>query len=586
MESNINYFFQEIEDIAAILGDENFKQIIGDIKGNITSPKLRILIAGNNTSGRFSVVNGMTGLTQLLPVSPLPKTNALVKVVYGDPYVEAISHDDVKIAIPEKMSKQILLDSDDSDNSNRFKHITICAKSDLLKTCDLTIYSIEAQYSEEQLKNLFSNTDYILLVTNATAFVSLKEREFISKALNPHFGFERVAVLINKIDLVKESERLSIMELAKKYFGSLKTQPLILFYSAETTSHDISGSEDPLIGENIPLNTIKNTLIGNPYVLKSRAIRQAAHFCIDEISRIIDRQKSSFSLTNTECAKLSETLNVQNSVLQEKIHRSRQRVSLSINGLLKERHLCEVDDFASCLRENLPAEIKSVDELSSVKRYLPGYLEQLWSDFFDYNLPLVREKIHLEMVEIQRQVVNDIREVSGDLLDKYPELLETTYFRPMNVNPWLKHGKSKNELSKAANVVQTGGFMILPILSLPLGVAMIGAGQVIRIIGQNSIRTDEQRALIETAINSELELELMIQKQVSSQFEDITHQLMDFIKNLYEDNVNQIQAQLVESQQTRRNLEEREVLLSEIQDKKVPRLQELISGIDSEYGVI
>lgn len=582
MEPNIDSFFQDVENIASTLEDKNFKQTVSNIRRNLNSSKLQILIAGNNNSGRFTVVNGIINLTQLLPVSPLPKTNSLIKIVYGEPSVEAVSHDGITVSISEDMKNKILFDT---DNSNKFKQVTICAKSDILKICDLTIYPIDANYPEDILKNIFSNTDYALLVTNSTSFISVREKDFISKIIRPYFGFERVAVLLNKIDLVKENERLSIMELAKKYFGSLNTQPLILYYSAANIIENIDKNDTEIQEEDLSLETIKNTLIGNPYELKNKAIQQTAQFCIDEIFRIIEKQESTYSLNIEEFNKMLEGLNLQNSVMQEKIHYSMQKVSFSINHTLKNKYFREIDQFASCLRDKLPYEIKSVEELENVKRYLPGYLEQLWNDFFDYSLPLVRQEIQSLMLDSQKQMMKDLNEISGNILDKHPEFLRAVSIKPANINPWLKHEKSKSGVNKAANMVKATGFVALPLLSLPLGLALIGTGQLINVFGKNSIRESKQQALIDTGINSEIELELRIKKQVEIQFENINSQLMDYIQGLYSERLAIIQETLLESQQNQCNITAKQNQLSDIKINVIPKLQEMISK-NIVYGAI
>ena len=216
--------------------------------------------------------------------------------------------------------------------------------------------TLKAKQSESEWKEILAGTDYTILVLKAIALLSEQEREFIREILLPNFGLERVAILLNQMDLVPEEEKSSISELLKSFLGSFESQPIAMEFSAAKGLEGLVAGDIPRdCGYEALMNLVQDDLLSKHAGLKSAAIRQGVEICLGSVEDIITRQNA---LIVTQTAKLQEILlqiDSKNQGVKKGIERSKKKIEAVINTLVKEEFFREIEGFSFALREQISA---------------------------------------------------------------------------------------------------------------------------------------------------------------------------------------------------------------------------------------
>lgn len=506
MPETIQSFLDKIKESASILGDQAIIDLITAVRHQAEVAKLRILIVGSTGSGRFSLMNSLFFYPELFPISPVPKPPIGVKVTYSEIItVEALTKEGTKLAIPQERLRTFML-SPETDAA-QYMGIELKIHHDLLRTSEFKIEDIGAKRSSSDWKELLAGTDYAILVLKAVALLSEQERRFIRDILNPNFGLERVAIIINQMDLVPEDERSSINELVRTFLGPFESQPMLIGFSAAQTVKSIeSGNLPSDNGYETLMSLVKSDLVEKHSVLKSAAMRQAVEICLAEMIDGIARQNALFLTNEAGINELLGKFDLKNQWLQSRIQRSQRKIELFINTLIKEQFLREIEGFGNALRTQLPDEIMPIENISEIKRNLPGYMEAVWTEFFNRQMASVRSKLIEETKLISKMVEDDLKELFGDKVVDFEAFLTDFGLIPDNMKTFLMPRRNKNQTAAVATGLQLGGLLVL-ISNLPLGLASIGVGQIIRMINRKNVEASEKKAIVASAIEATYELE-------------------------------------------------------------------------------
>ena len=138
--------------------------------------------------------------------------------------VTRLGVDGSQTVFPVGQLLRILMDQDDAGMAS----VEIHVDSELLELCDLWVEPIEASRSPDDWRKVLGKLDDVMLVLNAGALLSDAEKRFVRDVLAIEVGLERVAILINKMDLIPDDERESIHQLVRTFLGPFESQPAIL----------------------------------------------------------------------------------------------------------------------------------------------------------------------------------------------------------------------------------------------------------------------------------------------------------------------------------------------------------------------
>ncbi|NEQ35911.1 MAG: hypothetical protein F6K40_06265 [Okeania sp. SIO3I5] len=587
MSETVQSFLDRVKEAVTVLREPDVIELIEAVKNQSHASKLRLLIVGATVSGRFSVANVLLEQPNLLPTSSIPKAPISLSVSYGEPSpVEVFAQNGIRTVIPVENLKTFLTSPD--IEAREYLGIEVKTNCNLLKTCALRIESLDNKKSEAQWKELLAGTEYAVLVLNATAILSEQEKKFIRDILKPNLGLERVAILLNQIDRVSEEERSSISELVRAFLGPFESQPVLIEFSALQASNEISsGNTSTDSGYAVLSQLVKIDLVEQHSFLKSIAIFQAAEICLTEVEERATRQNALIVTKETELEELRDKSDLQSQWLKSRIQRAQKQTESFINTLIKEEFFVKIEGFSLALEQQLPSEVMPIKDVTQVRRYLPGYLERIWADFFNLELEEIRSKLSDEIKLIGEMFEDDLKELLGDKVTHFQNLVGE--FDPTATNLG-KYWMPQKSTSVVGYSVLAGGLgvqlfakfskLIVPIASVPFIDKAIGmVGGLFSQFGKTAIGQSDKQAILESAIKEFPKLEKSIQQQVESQFAELTKELKQAIDDLYTEEVNKINQVLTKAVESHQELVARKGEIEELIGETIPELRRLLGKL-------
>lgn len=585
----------QIHAAAVALGDPETIALIEAVQRLPGGPKLRLLLVGSPGSGRFSLANLLIGQPGLLPASPLPRLPLRVRLAYGETTtVELTDSTGIPALVPPDTLRTLLTATDavaasGDPQSAAAQTLTIATNTDLLRTSELAIETIGAAYPPAAWKELLAGTDFVLLVLNAAALLSEQERRFIRAILQPDFGLERVAILVNQMDQVAADERAAIAEQVRVFLGPFERQPLLLEISAARAAVGLAEGAVPAdSGYSDLLQFVQGDLVGQQRTLKAAALRQAAEMCLAELTAAVQRQQVLLTTDEAELRRLLDQLDPKSDWLKTRTDRLKHRIAAFVNTLLKEELLREIEAFSATLHQQLPGEVEAVDDLQAIKRHLPGYVEALWNEFFGYALPRLRSKLIDELQQIGDVVADDVQELLGGKAADFGDLTRRFDPVPPSMQAFLMPSRGKHPAGTAATWLQAGGLGLLmlvpalPFSMLLLGqasLAMIGAGQAMRMVYQRDITTADKQAVVTSLLTMTDELERQIRQQAARHFAGLTEELQEAVANLYTEAIGGLRAALEQDIARHTAVTARQEEVRRLADETLPHLRQMFAHV-------
>jgi hypothetical protein len=547
MSAAIDAFLDGARQAANLLQEPNLLDLIGVVEEQARARALSILVVGSTGAGRCSTANVLLGQPGLLPVSPVPKPPISLTVAYGEPpSASATRLDGALIPVPVDGLRAFVLGA--GDEADRYGLLRVMTPSPLLAHTQLRIESLGAQRSDDQWRELLATADYAIMVLNATALLSQRERRFLSEQLHPHFGLERVALVINQMDLVPEEERTDIVERVRAFLGPLEAQPaMVEFSAARSRAGLVSGEMEPDTGFEPLAELVAHDLIGQADSLRSASVIEGARLILSALEETASRQQAMLSVNHAGLQKRTTQLDAETEWFQSRIARAQARMRLFVETLAKERMMREIEGFGLTLRDQLPAEILAVEDITQIRRYLPGYIEGLWSRFFERQLTSVRGWLAKELQQVEEMIEEDIEGVLGEEASSLREAPADLGVGRAAGHPLLMPRRGRQGAPIAASALQVAGLVVWLTGGGVLGIAALGLGQLIRMATRKSVAESRKQAIVTSALEALPGLEGQIKAQVERHFTTLAGELEGKIRDLYAARIAETRALLEES---------------------------------------
>lgn len=578
MPETIASFLEQVRDAAQTLEEPELLDLIAAVQEHSSQSTLRFVIVGLTGSGRCSLANALLGQPKLLPISPIPKAPIPIQVSYGEAlFVELHTKDGGKTALPPENVRAFL--TSPTTNVGQYRSLEIKAPADLLKTARFRLESIGAARSAAEWKELLAGTDYLFLTLKATALLSEEERTFVREVLHSTFGLERVTIVINQIDLIEQEEQPELVERVRTFLGPFESQPAIISFSAAQVNRgeDAEASEIDS-GYEAMMRLVKNDLADHHQPLHTTSLRQGAALCLSALEEAATRQQALLATNEADLKEALGKIEAQQQWLPSRVERVQQRIETFINTMLRAHFLHEIEGFSAALQQQLSGEAAPQD-MTTLKRYLPGYIEALWTEFFIAQQDAVRSKLATEMKLINHLIEEDFRELlEGQRVNLHEGTGEFDP-TPARLKTLLMPRRGKHAMGTVATGVQVAGLILL-IPNLPLGLAAIGIGQAIRMIFKKETDASDKQAFIASAVKSIQELETQIKKQVAARFDTITQEVKQAVADRYKQELARIQQVLEESLAWRQNLSTKQGQLTSLLEKTIPALHRQLNQLE------
>lgn len=578
MAETIQTFLARVKEAALLLGEPETINLITAVQQQTGAARLRILIVGSPGSGRFSLANVILGQMGLLPASPIPRAPLPIHIGYGEASnIEVTDQEGITSFLPVSNLRAFLTNPD--TDASTYPGLNIQANSVLLRASELRIETIGARCTVGEWKELLANTDYVLLVLNAIALLGEHERRFIRDILCPAFGLERVAIIVNQIDLVAADEQASIGEQVRAFLGRFESQPLLLETSAVQAGEGLASGNIPASsGYDVLMRLVQEDLLGRQRTIKVAALRQAAELCLAELEANVQHRQSLLSTSETDLKKLLDQLDPQSQWLQTRTERSQHRIEAFVNILIKEQTMRDIEAFNSVLREQLPREIMSIREVKTIKRHLPGYIESLWNDFFTYQMPQIRNRLIDEMQQISDSVVADLQELVAQQPASFQGALGSFNPVPASMKAFIMPARGHHPAGTAATWMQAGGLGLL-LLMPQVGLVLFGVGQIMRVAFHYDIVAADKQAVVASVLNATQDMEKQIKRQVENHFQSLAEQLKQTVADLYTQGITSMRTALEADIKRYQEVAAQRGQLETLANETLPTLRQTLKGL-------
>lgn len=581
MPEAMNSFLERVNTTAQTLEDQELLDLIAAAQAHSEVSTLRLLIVGATGSGRFSLANALLGQARFLPSSPVPKAPVPLEISYAESAsIELVEKDGSRKALSPERLRSFLTNSE--IQTSEYRQVDVKTNSDLLKTASFRIESIGAAHSPAAWKEVLAGIDYVFFTLKAVALLSEEERRFIEEVLHPAIGLERVTIVINQIDLIDPEERPELTERLRAFLGPFERQPAIIEFSTLQVGQ---GEGDSALdsGYEALIRITRSDLLDHHQTTRAAALRQTAELCLTTLEETVTRQQALAATSEADVKDLLGKIDARQQWLPARIERVQHRVDTFINAMLREQFLREIEGFSAALQQQLPIELQPIQEMTTLKRYLPGYLESLWKAFFNGQLDAIRSKLAIEVKQINQMIEDDFRELLESQSAGFQDQVRGFDDTPDRLRTLIMPRRGKNQAGTIATGVQVFGLVLL-IPNLPLGLAAIGIGQAIRMVFKKDTDTADRQALIDSAVNAVHELEIQIKKQVSARFDAISAEMKKAVADRYEQGLTNLRALLEESLAWRDKLGAKQAHLSTLREQTIPELRGLLAQLDGMEG--
>jgi hypothetical protein len=457
----------------------------------------------------------------------------------------------------------------DEAASGRLRELRVTVASDLLKACSIRIESLDAPRTVDEWKPILAGTDYAILVLRATQLLSEQERQFVRDVLATAFGLERVVVVVNMIDRVCPEERAQVVEYARAFFGTFEREaPLI----------ELSATPDALADPGLAalIDLVRHDLLGDPFARREATLRRLAQAAIDGLAEAASRQEALLTLGRSDLEVLMEQTSSRGRWAAGRIARFQDRIDLALRTLLKEQFFREIEGFGAALREQMPAEVASFKDLVPLRRHLAGYLEALWESFLADRVPTLRTRLIGELKMIADRCRDDLREMLGGHGFDLDTFAEGTDLAPTETHAPIGFKRGEAAGSTCANGLGLGGLLMMS-MNLPLGLTMVGAGQITRIVLRVGTLDADREALLAGAITSSRNVENEVKRQAETRFEEAAARLKDAFAEAFGRSLDQLHL-AIERATTRRNeADAHSRRVDRVRRETIPELTALLS---------
>jgi hypothetical protein len=562
---------ETIQRAAEELGDAEALDLSAVLRELSGEAKLQVLVVGRSGAGRASIVDALLAQPDLIPRSPLPKAPIGITVGYGpSPVAELVALDGGREAIrPGKLSGVLF---DEPGVATRYARVEIQTPAELLTTCDLHIEALEMARTSEETRVTLAATDFVLLVLRATALLSQQERDFVREHLVP-YGLERVAIVINQLDLIAEDERDSIAELVRTFLGPFESQPAVLELSArEALSVPRTGDAASGAGGFPALATLLSDVLEDHGALRAQTVRQAVESSIAALEAGAERQQAMAEIGREEVARLQDLIASRRDWLEERIARARNRVDAYVATLSKEQLLHEIERFGEMFRARLPDQVIPIEDVSAVRKHLPGYIEAVWLEFLQTQMIAVQSGLQDEARALTRMAETDLQDLVGDALPGLQRILRGGTIDPSAFRTFVMPRRGKHRAENIAKGLGVHGYVML-MFNPPLGVLSLAASHLVQRFFRGDIDLADKRAMIAAATTATREMQTELEASVTATVGELAASMKQDVERLYREGIALIEAFVTDTMADRDQIESRRLTIDRLLHDTIPVLR-------------
>jgi hypothetical protein len=325
------------------------------------------------------------------------------------------------------------------------------------------------------------------------------------------------------------------------------------------------------------LVTLMSDLIERRAPIRGAAVRRMLQSLLDDLEAAAAEAEALYSLEEEDVRRVQAEIAAQRQWLEGRIERMQGRIEAFVDTLLKEQLLRRIEAFGETVRARLPVEIEAVEDVGLVRRYLPGYLETIWTEYLRGRMIGVRGDLLAEEARMNAMIRADLSELlrgagGGGLQREFAG-------EGLALHVFVIPRRGKHRATNVARGLSLHGLFMLFFMP-QIGIISLAASQVIQRLYKGDIDRADRQAIVTSAITATRELEREVKERINRQFADITRQLKDDAADAYRQGVEHIVELLNERAAHQQDLGARRDEIRVIARERLPRLRELAASLD------
>ncbi|MGE0790044.1 MAG: dynamin family protein [Sandaracinaceae bacterium] len=505
---------REVVDIAEDTGAQSLADGLRDGRiERLESERFHLVVLGEFNHGKTTFVNALLG-APVLPMGVTPTTAVIHHVVHGkSPQARAVSDQD-KHDVPLEQVADFVVGGKAAEEEVRYLEVDYPAAIleggvvlvDTPGVNDLNSARAEITYS------YLPKSDAILFLLDAGQILKESERSFIANKLLSQ-SRDKVIFVINKIDLLDDTERAEALAYARTNLAKLVDQPKVFAVSAEQAlGGDTEGS-----GLNALADELRRFLTEERgRVLLDNAL-DAGLRATATLEQSVRIQKRALQMDQDELERRLASLDSDLSSSEEIMARRERQIRESLSGI-KAILRRETEEFGKRFSQALPAEIESA-KAEDLKRYLPAFMEERFRTFADQQ----GEELAKKLEKVAEEAIAFVSEDSAERSKKLEELLGGD-------GPEID--LSVNTIAYDVGVIALGAFGIgiMALSNVFVGGALTLAAPILAYFFRGRADREMKKRAIEEAPEAVKQAAQKLAEAFEKQIDDFGDKLVEFVR--------------------------------------------------------
>ena len=517
---DVGVALQELGELADGLGAKSLRERVQrDLVRKLEEDRFHLVVVGEFNHGKSSFVNALLE-KEALPVGVTPTTAAIHHLCYADkPEATVVYTSGKRESLPFDQVRSFAVGGE-REVTDEIDYLEVGYPAPLLRerillvdtpgVNDLSLQRADITYS------YIPRADAVLFLLDAGQILKESERAFLANKLLAQ-SRDKVLFVINKIDLLDESEREEALNYARTQLAKLVKEPRVYAVSAEKA---LGGDREGSGLMSLVADLTKFLAEDRGRVLLDNALDEGLRTAVT-LRRGIEVQKQALALDQGELEKrlrvLEEDLSSSAEAGAKREAKIRQDLA-AIKALVRK----ECDDFGKRFSSALPAEIES-SKADDLKRYLPGFMEERFRSFADkQGLEIARrmEKVAEEAIAF---ISDEARARGEKIADAFPGTPRVD----LNVNT----------LAYDVGVIALGAFglTLMALSNLFVGGALLGAAPILAYVFRGRADRETKKRALEEAPAAIEKAAKELATAFERQIDEFGDKLVDFVKGASEE---------------------------------------------------
>lgn len=433
--------------------------------------------------------------------------------------------------------------------------IIFCLGAEVLRGQNITILYSYQEFVEYNWKKEFNNSEFVFMITNATAAINMNERSFIETCVKGLLGGMRFGLILCNLDLLNtKSDKQAVMDSVKSYRKLINLDYRIFEANGEEL-----------------LEFVRTQLATELAELHDITINQAFLNCVNEIEEVVKTIEEDARLDKNELDELISELERRKGRIETAGRIAASTLSGTFSAKLKYELTMDISKYSEEARENILKAIKASKDIDATKKKVPNYLADVWANFEKEQSKKLKKDTQVLIDNIYSKMEQDVGEFFRDVSESKRKVLEYAMknitIEGGTIQYNAKESSTEKTVDKMSKIMLWSSIPVALLLSFPLGIATAIGSKAIKSFSQKAIDAENKEAIIKEVnmICNTMKLEIL--KSADQSIDDVVHN---------------VEAEIIEAY--RKFAEAILLELSHMQDKAVEaeKLMTYITGIKAE----